>query len=134
MHSSYPVSSYVLPGLGEELQAVAAVLEEERIPGPRLHHEPLEFQADVLHRWWRCGRVGVGDDADTGIAHYRRLVEGAVPRSCVEVAKCRWPGRGPSAAGRGAAHTAGRSGVVASGFVDERLASGDGGSGDLGVG
>ena len=39
----------VLPGLGGELQSVGAVVEEERIPGPRLHHEPLEFQPDVLH-------------------------------------------------------------------------------------
>jgi hypothetical protein len=44
MHSSYPVSSYVLLGLGEELQAMAAVVEEEHI----LHHEPLEFQPDGI--------------------------------------------------------------------------------------
>jgi hypothetical protein len=49
MHSSYSVSSYVLLGLSEELQPVAAVVEEERIPGPRLHHEPLEFQPDIIH-------------------------------------------------------------------------------------
>jgi hypothetical protein len=35
MHSSYPVSSYVLPGLGEEPQAVATVMKEERIPRPQ---------------------------------------------------------------------------------------------------
>jgi hypothetical protein len=60
MHSSYPVSSYVLPGLGEEPQAVA-----NSHPSAASH---------VLVPWWRCGRLGVGKDADASLARRRRLM------------------------------------------------------------
>jgi len=77
---------------------VAAVVEEERVPGPGVPDKALELLPDVGPRGRRRGRVGVGEDADVGFvepealheaaAHARHVVEAAlqlvVPARVVE--------------------------------------------------
>jgi len=67
----------VLPALGGQLQAVAAVVEEERVPGAPARHEALELPPDVGPRGRRRGRVGVGEHADAGLVEAEAVDEAA---------------------------------------------------------
>lgn len=88
-HDALVVASVVVEaGLGGQLQAMAAVVEEEGVPGPRAGDELLELQPDVGARGRRRGRVGVGEDTDVGLveteavheaeAHAGHVVEAAL--------------------------------------------------------